>query len=85
MEKLIENHLSEITSKIKKLKARTVRLEAENEELRKSVFGYLQQLESQKKETEKIALRLQHQKIGESISADKKNNNIYFIELAPKK
>ncbi|HOZ51383.1 MAG TPA: hypothetical protein PLU17_05970 [Chitinophagaceae bacterium] len=72
MEKIIEHHLVEINSKIKKLKARTIRLEAENEELRKSVFEYLQQIETQKKESEKIAQTLQHYRISDSIQSDKK-------------
>ncbi len=72
MEKNIGNQLSEITSKIKRLKSRNLRLETENEELRKSVFNYLQLLEAQKKETEKASLSVQHEILGQSLSGDKK-------------
>jgi len=72
MEKTIGNQLSEITSKIKRLKTRNLRLEAENEELRKSVFNYLQMLDAQKKETEKASLSMQHEMLGQSLSGDKK-------------
>ena len=72
MEKNIGNQLSEITSKIKRLKSRNLRLETENEELSKSVFNYLQLLEAQKKETEKASLSVQHEILGQSLSGDKK-------------
>jgi replicative DNA helicase len=72
MEKNIEKRLTEITSKIKKLKARNQRIEAENEELRKSVFGYLQLLETQKKDTAKASLSLQHEQLSQSLGGDKK-------------
>ncbi len=72
MEKNIGNQLSEITSKIKRLKSRNLRLETENEELRKSVFNYLQLLEAQKKETEKASLSVQQEILGQSLSGDKK-------------
>ena len=72
MEKNFEIRLAEITSKIKKLKARNQRIEAENEELRKSVFGYLQLLETQKKDTAKASLSLQHEQLSQSLGGDKK-------------
>ncbi len=72
MEKIIENQLSQITSKIKKLKARNLRLETENEDLKKSVFGYLQQLEDQKKESVKLSQSMQHNLISQSLTTDKK-------------
>lgn len=72
MNKQIEQYFSTIISKIKKLKARTQRLEAENEELRKSVFNYLQQMELQKKETEKMLSSMQHEQMGMALNSDKK-------------
>jgi replicative DNA helicase len=45
--------LSAIEEKIKKLKARNERLEKDNAELKKSVFEYLQKMETQKKEFDK--------------------------------
>lgn len=72
MDKQLEQYFSTITSKIKKLKARNQRLEVENEELRKSVFNYLQQLDVQKKETEKMVTALQHEQMGQALNADKK-------------
>ncbi len=72
MEKNIETRLADIRSKIKKLKTRNLRIEAENEELRKSVFGYLQLLETHKKETEKASLSAQHELLAQSVNVDKK-------------
>lgn len=72
MEKNLDQHLSEITSKVKKLKARVTRLEAENEDLRKSTFNYLEQLDLQKKETERILLSIKHGQVGQAMDTDKK-------------
>jgi replicative DNA helicase len=72
MESTVDIQLNEIRSKISRIKSRTQRLEQENEALRKSVFEYLQQLESQKKETAKLNLMMQHEQIGLSLNADKK-------------
>jgi replicative DNA helicase len=73
METELQIQLNEITAKVKKLKTRTARLESENEALRKSVFGYLQQLEQQKKESEKLSQSIQNDKISQSIASDKKS------------
>ena len=68
----LQQYLSEISSKIKKIKLRNQRLEAENEELRKSVFTYLQQLDAQKREIEKLTESATNASIGNAISKDKK-------------
>ena len=72
MDPTLQHHLDKITSGIKKLKVRTERLERENEELRQSVFGYLQQLEAQKSESQKQVRSIQNQQIGQSLVTDKK-------------
>lgn len=73
MEKEISEQLASITAKIKKLQVRNQRLETENEELRKSVFGYLQQLADQKRESEQLAQEMRNSMIGQSLGIDKKN------------
>ena len=60
--------LSNIEAKIKKLKARNERLEKDNENLKKSVFEYLQRLESQKKEMDKSKASLQALQLGKATS-----------------
>lgn len=72
MESTVEIQLNEIRSKIGRIKNRNQRLEQENETLRKSVFDYLQQLDNQKKETAKLHQMMQHEQIGQSLTADKK-------------
>jgi len=72
MDKQLENELQAIASNVNKLKTRTRRLETENEELRKSVFGYLQQLEDQQKEAKRLAELMKHGQISESLPTDKK-------------
>lgn len=73
MEKEINEQLTLITSKIKKLQVRNQRLETENEELRKSVFAYLQQLADQKRDSEQLAQEMRNSMIGQSLGVDKKN------------
>ena len=73
MENEIGQSLQQITSKIRKLKIRNQRLEAENETLRRSVFEYLQQLEEQKKEAAKINQSITQSQIGQTINVDRKN------------
>ncbi len=58
--------LSGIETKIRKLKARNERLEKENEELKKSVFEYLQKIDTQQKEFEKSKMELQALQLGKS-------------------
>jgi replicative DNA helicase len=58
--------LSDIETKIRKMKARNERLEKENEELRKSLFEYLQKMELQKKDSEKAKMHLQALQVGKS-------------------
>ncbi len=60
--------LSNIEAKIKKLKARNERLEKDNENLKKSVFEYIQRLESQKKEMDKSKASLQALQLGKATS-----------------
>lgn len=73
MEKEINEQLARITSGIKKLQVRNQRLESENEELRKSVFDYLQQLADQKKHSEHLVQKMRNAMIGQSLGVDKKN------------
>lgn len=58
--------LSNIETKIKKLKARNERLEKDNEELKKSMFEYLQKIENQKKEFDKSKMEYQALQLGKS-------------------
>ncbi len=58
--------LSGIETKIRKMKTRNERLEKENEELKKSLFEYLQKMELQKKESEKSKMELQALQLGKS-------------------
>ncbi|MCC7029294.1 MAG: hypothetical protein IT257_03240 [Chitinophagaceae bacterium] len=58
--------LSGIETKIRKMKTRNERLEKENEELKKSLFEYLQKMELQKKESEKSKMKLQALQLGKS-------------------
>lgn len=62
--------LTGIEAKIKKLKARNERLEKDNEDLKKSIFEYIQKLESQKMELDKSKTSLQAMQLGKSTSID---------------
>lgn len=62
--------LSAIEEKIKKLKARNERLEKDNAELKKSVFEYLQKMETQKKEFDKSKTQMLAMQMGKSSSLD---------------
>ena len=68
----IENLLSEITEKAKKLKTRSERLEQENKELRNSVFTYLKELETQKNEIEFLKIDLAKNEAELKTSVDNK-------------
>ena len=68
----IESILSEIELKAKRLTSRMIRLEKENEDLRNSMFEYLNKLEQQKKEADKLQMEIKALKVGGSVSSDKR-------------
>jgi hypothetical protein len=68
----IESILSEIELKAKRLTSRMIRLEKENEDLRNSMFEYLNKLEQQKKEADKLQMEIKALKVGGSVTTDKR-------------
>ncbi len=58
--------LTNIETKIKKLKSYNERLEKDNAELKTSVFTYLQKIDEQKKELERTKMELQALQLGKS-------------------
>ncbi|HPI54120.1 MAG TPA: hypothetical protein PLU10_05470 [Chitinophagaceae bacterium] len=72
MENPIEIQIAEITSKVKKMTTRMKRLESENESLKKSVMTYLELLDQQKKETDKLTQQLKAGQIQQQVSGDNK-------------
>ncbi len=69
----INEVIIEIEHKTKRLLTRLNRLEKENTDLRKSVFDYLEKLEKQKFEIEKINSDLKITKMSKSLPLEKKN------------
>jgi nitrate/nitrite-specific signal transduction histidine kinase len=65
--------LSEIATKVTKLKLRNDRLEKENEELRNSVFNYLKELDLQKNEITHLQEQLSNNKTHSRLASEKKN------------
>jgi hypothetical protein len=82
----INEIISEIERKSKRLLTRVDRLEKENTELRKSVFDYLEKMEKQKTEIEKIKSELKITQLSKSIPSEKKalqkeiDKYIYLID-----
>lgn len=82
----INEIISEIERKSKRLLTRVDRLEKENIELRKSVFDYLEKMEKQKTEIEKIKSELKITQLSKSIPSEKKalqkeiDKYIYLID-----
>jgi hypothetical protein len=68
----IESILTEIELKAKRLTSRMIRLEKENEDLRNSMFEYLNRLELQKKEADKLQMEIKALKVGDSVTSDKR-------------
>lgn len=68
----IESILTEIELKAKRLTSRMIRLEKENEDLRNSMFEYLNKLEQQKKEADKLQMEIKALKVGDSVTSDKR-------------
>jgi chromosome segregation ATPase len=68
----IESILTEIELKVKRLTSRMIRLEKENEDLRNSMFEYLNRLEQQKKEADKLQMEIKALKVGGSVTSDKR-------------
>jgi len=68
----IESILTEIEQKAKRLTSRMIRLEKENEDLRNSMFEYLNRLEQQKKESEKLKMEIKALKVGGAVTSDKR-------------
>jgi replicative DNA helicase len=68
MEQYLEQHFTEIIAKVKKMKIRMERLELENENLKKSVFNYLQLLEKQRNETNQLAQQARYKQIAEKMN-----------------
>lgn len=68
----IESILTEIELKAKRLTSRMIRLEKENEDLRNSMFEYLNRLEQQKKEADKLQMEIKALKVGGSVNSDKR-------------
>jgi chromosome segregation ATPase len=68
----INNIISDIESKAKRLKVRMERLEKENEELRNSVFEYLGKLEANQQECFTLKKEIETAKIGQLLQVDKK-------------
>ena len=68
----IESILTEIELKAKRLTSRMFRLEKENEDLRNSMFEYLNRLEQQKKEADKLQMEIRALKVGGSVTSDKR-------------
>ncbi len=64
--------VSEIKEKVRQLKMRVQRLEKENAELKTSVFAYLEKIETQKAEMEKLKQELHTGHINANMSIDKK-------------
>jgi chromosome segregation ATPase len=65
--------ISEISTKVTKLKLRNDRLEKENEELRNSVFDYLKELDLQKNEIVHLKEQLLNNKTQSKLESEKKN------------
>lgn len=61
-------HFDEIKNKIKRMKTRIGKLESENQELRKSIFTYLEQLAAQKKETQNLSQKQKNASLANSLS-----------------
>jgi|688.fasta_scaffold586756_2 chromosome segregation ATPase len=82
----INEIISEIERKSKRLLTRVDRLEKENTELRKSVFEYLEKLEKQKNEIETIKSQLKITQMSKSLPSEKKalqkeiDKYIYLID-----
>ena len=82
----INEIILEIERKSKRLLTRVDRLEKENTELRKSVFDYLEKMEKQKTEIEKIKSELKITQLSKSIPSEKKalqkeiDKYIYLID-----
>jgi predicted RNase H-like nuclease (RuvC/YqgF family) len=72
MDVSVTQQIEDIRAKVIKLKARMQRLEQENDELRASVFEYLQQLDAFKKDQQKAEKVQQHAEISRAITLDKK-------------
>ena len=72
MEPKVEQQFTEIVSKVKKLKGRIIRLETENETLKKSVLSYLQLLDEHKKNAERISQQENVAQLNSAIQKDKK-------------
>ena len=72
MEPKVEQQFTEIVSKVKKLKGRIIRLETENETLKKSVLSYLQLLDEHKKNAERISQQENAAQLNSAIQKDKK-------------
>ncbi|MBP6625703.1 MAG: hypothetical protein KA198_11060 [Chitinophagaceae bacterium] len=72
MEPKVEQQFTEIVSKVKKLKGRIIRLETENEALKKSVMSYLQLLDEHKKNAERISQQENAAQLNSAIQKDKK-------------
>ena len=68
----IESILTEIELKAKRLTSRMIRLEKENEDLRNSMFEYLNRLEQQKKEADKLQMEIKALKVGGLVNSDKR-------------
>jgi len=64
--------LAELEQKARKMKARSERLEKENEELRASVFNYLKKLDEQRLEQEEANKRFQAAVAGNTLNGDRK-------------
>ncbi len=62
----------EIKEKVRQLKTRVQRLEKENAELKTSVFTYLEKIETQKAEMEKLKQELHTEHINANMNIDKK-------------
>lgn len=64
--------LTDIEQKVKKLKLRSDRLEKENEEMRHSVFGYLQKLQEQQTQYEDLLRQFQAAEMSKTLHTDRK-------------
>ena len=69
----IAQEFEQITAKVKKMKARITRLDAENAQLKTSVFSYLSQLEAQKQAQLALQQQAKNQQIAHNLSDSNKN------------
>lgn len=72
MDPQVEQQFTEIVSKVKKLQGRIIRLETENDTLKKSILGYLQLLDEYKKNAEKATKQANVDQLNGALQKDKK-------------